>query len=161
MELWLGQIHDLDLRQPQTNRLRRQWQAITQRRQCGQHTCGIQHLVGTAQCRIGQRRVAAATALPVPLLLVGIPLAGLLRKVNVYEVFIEGAKEGFEIGVCHLSSKEDALNSMSVSGGDAVLALHLAEQIIGICGYGDHAASDVHDSMRDDDGWPSSADRPA
>jgi spore maturation protein B len=35
----------------------------------------------------------------VPVLLVGIALAGMLRKVKVYDVFIEGAKEGFEVGV--------------------------------------------------------------
>ena len=34
-----------------------------------------------------------------PVLLVAIPLAGLVRKVKVYDVFIEGAKEGFEIAV--------------------------------------------------------------
>ena len=35
----------------------------------------------------------------VPVLLVGITLAGMLRKVKVYDVFIEGAREGFEVGV--------------------------------------------------------------
>lgn len=35
----------------------------------------------------------------IPVLLVGIPLAGLIRKVKVYDVFIEGAKEGFEVAV--------------------------------------------------------------
>ena len=35
----------------------------------------------------------------IPVLLVVIPLAGLLRGVKVYDVFIEGAKEGFEVGV--------------------------------------------------------------
>jgi spore maturation protein B len=34
-----------------------------------------------------------------PVLLVGIPLAGILRKVKVYDVFIEGAKEGFDVAV--------------------------------------------------------------
>ena len=34
-----------------------------------------------------------------PVLLVGIPLAGLIRKVKVYDVFIEGAKEGFDVAV--------------------------------------------------------------
>jgi len=34
-----------------------------------------------------------------PVLLVGIPLVGLLRKVKVYDVFIEGAKEGFDVAV--------------------------------------------------------------
>jgi spore maturation protein B len=34
-----------------------------------------------------------------PVLLVAIPFVGLVRKVKVYDVFIEGAKEGFEVGV--------------------------------------------------------------
>ena len=34
-----------------------------------------------------------------PVLLVGIPLVGLIRGVKVYDVFIEGAKEGFEVAV--------------------------------------------------------------
>jgi spore maturation protein B len=35
----------------------------------------------------------------VPVMLVGITFAGIVRKVKVYDVFIEGAKEGFEVGV--------------------------------------------------------------
>ena len=35
----------------------------------------------------------------IPVLLVGIPLVGLLRGVKVYDVFIEGAREGFEVAV--------------------------------------------------------------
>ena len=35
----------------------------------------------------------------IPVLLVAIPLAGLIRQVKVYDVFIEGAKEGFDVGV--------------------------------------------------------------
>jgi spore maturation protein B len=35
----------------------------------------------------------------IPVLLVGIPLVGLIRGVKVYDVFIEGAKEGFEVAV--------------------------------------------------------------
>ena len=35
----------------------------------------------------------------IPVLLVAIPLAGVLRKVKVYDVFIEGAKEGFDVAV--------------------------------------------------------------
>ena len=35
----------------------------------------------------------------IPILLVGIPLVGLLRGVKVYDVFIEGAKEGFDVAV--------------------------------------------------------------
>jgi spore maturation protein B len=35
----------------------------------------------------------------IPFLLVAIPLAGILRGVKVYDVFIEGAKEGFEVAI--------------------------------------------------------------
>ena len=35
----------------------------------------------------------------IPVLLVAIPLVGLLRGVKVYDVFIEGAKEGFDVSV--------------------------------------------------------------
>jgi spore maturation protein B len=35
----------------------------------------------------------------IPVLLVAIPLAGMIKGVKVYDVFIEGAKEGFEVGV--------------------------------------------------------------
>src|SRR5438270_7770202 len=35
----------------------------------------------------------------IPVLLVGIPLIGMIRKVKVYDVFIDGAKEGFQVAV--------------------------------------------------------------
>jgi spore maturation protein B len=35
----------------------------------------------------------------IPVLLVAIPLAGIIRKVKVYDVFIEGAREGFDVAV--------------------------------------------------------------
>ena len=35
----------------------------------------------------------------IPVLLVGIPFIGMIRKVKVYDVFIEGAKEGFGVAV--------------------------------------------------------------
>ena len=35
----------------------------------------------------------------IPVMLVGIPFVGLLRKVKVYDVFIEGATEGFDVAV--------------------------------------------------------------
>lgn len=35
----------------------------------------------------------------IPVLLVGIPAVGMYRKVKVYDVFIEGAKEGFQVAV--------------------------------------------------------------
>jgi spore maturation protein B len=35
----------------------------------------------------------------IPVLLVGIPLIGMIRKIKVYDTFIEGAKEGFQVAV--------------------------------------------------------------
>jgi spore maturation protein B len=35
----------------------------------------------------------------IPVMLVGIPCIGLIRKVKVYDVFIEGATEGFQVAV--------------------------------------------------------------
>ncbi len=35
----------------------------------------------------------------IPVMLVGIPLVGLARGVKVYEVFVDGAKEGFDVAV--------------------------------------------------------------
>ena len=35
----------------------------------------------------------------IPVLLVGIPLVGMIRGIKVYDVFIDGAKEGFQVAV--------------------------------------------------------------
>lgn len=35
----------------------------------------------------------------VPVLIVGIALAGMIRGVKIYETFVEGAKEGFEVAI--------------------------------------------------------------
>ncbi len=35
----------------------------------------------------------------VPMLVIGIPVYGFLRGVKVYEIFVEGAKEGFQVAV--------------------------------------------------------------
>ncbi|MEA2490297.1 MAG: spore maturation protein [Acidobacteriota bacterium] len=43
--------------------------------------------------------LAAISLWAIPVLLVGIPLIGLIRKVKVYDVFVDGAKEGFEVAV--------------------------------------------------------------
>lgn len=40
-----------------------------------------------------------ASAFVLPCIIVGFPLYGMLRKVPVYEVFVEGAKEGFSVAV--------------------------------------------------------------
>jgi len=46
-----------------------------------------------------ERIVHSVSVWTLPALLVGIPLYGALRGVKVYESFVEGAKEGFHVGV--------------------------------------------------------------
>ena len=43
--------------------------------------------------------VSVLSAFVLPALLVGFPLYGLIKGVRVYEVFVEGAKEGFDVAV--------------------------------------------------------------
>jgi spore maturation protein SpmA len=45
------------------------------------------------------RSIGAISSLAIPFFISFIPLYAALRKVNVYEQFIEGAKEGFNVGV--------------------------------------------------------------
>ncbi|MDQ7040436.1 MAG: spore maturation protein [Rhodothermus sp.] len=43
--------------------------------------------------------IETLSLLILPLLIVGFPLYGLLRRVPVYEAFVEGAREGFDVAV--------------------------------------------------------------
>lgn len=43
--------------------------------------------------------LAAISLWAIPVLLVVIPLIGVIRKVKVYDVFVDGAKEGFDVAV--------------------------------------------------------------
>jgi spore maturation protein B len=43
--------------------------------------------------------LAAISLWAIPVLLVGIPTIGIIRGVKVYDVFIEGAKEGFNVAI--------------------------------------------------------------
>ena len=43
--------------------------------------------------------IEAISLWAIPVLLVTIPLLGLIRKVKVYDVFVDGAKEGFDVAV--------------------------------------------------------------
>ena len=46
-----------------------------------------------------QQVISRVSVWAIPLFLVGIPLYGALKRVKVYESFVEGAKEGFQVGV--------------------------------------------------------------
>ncbi len=43
--------------------------------------------------------LTAVSTWAIPVILVTIPLVGLVRGVKVYEVFVEGAKEGFDVAI--------------------------------------------------------------
>jgi spore maturation protein B len=45
------------------------------------------------------RMISLISVWAIPTLLLFIPLYGALRKVKVYECFVEGAKEGFQVGI--------------------------------------------------------------
>jgi spore maturation protein B len=75
--------------------------------------------------------------LAIPLFLVGIPLYGIIKKVPVYESFVEGAKEGFGIAVMiipYLVAILVAIGMFRASGGLDVLAdlLRPAFNLLGI-----------------------------
>jgi spore maturation protein B len=62
----------------------------------------------------------------IPVLLVAIPLAGILRKVKVYDVFIEGAKEGFEVAVRIIPFLVGILVAIGMFRGSGAMDLLLA-----------------------------------
>ena len=61
-----------------------------------------------------------------PVLLVGIPLAGIIRRVKVYDVFIEGAKEGFEVAVRIIPFLVGILVAIGMFRGSGAMDLLLA-----------------------------------
>jgi spore maturation protein B len=61
-----------------------------------------------------------------PVLLVAIPLAGIVRKVKVYDVFIDGAKEGFEVAVRIIPFLVGILVAIGMFRGSGAMDLLLA-----------------------------------
>jgi spore maturation protein B len=72
-----------------------------------------------------------------PVLLVVIPLAGILRKVKVYDVFIEGAKEGFDVAVRIIPFLVGILVAIGMFRGSGAMDLLLAgmRPIVGPLGF--------------------------
>ena len=73
----------------------------------------------------------------VPLILVGFPLVGLYKRVAVYESFVEGAKEGFQVAVRiipYLVAILFAIAMFRASGAMDFLARALAP-VLGLIGF--------------------------
>ena len=73
----------------------------------------------------------------IPVLLVAIPLAGILRGVKVYDVFIEGAKEGFDVAVRIIPFLVGILVAIGMFRGSGAMDLMLAglRPIVGPLGF--------------------------
>jgi spore maturation protein B len=73
----------------------------------------------------------------IPLILVGFPLYGLYKRVPVYESFVEGAKEGFQVAVRiipYLVAILFAIAMFRASGAMDVLARVLSP-VLGLIGF--------------------------
>ncbi len=76
-------------------------------------------------------------ALVLPLIIVGFPLYGLYKKVPVYEVFVEGAKEGFQVAfriIPYLVAILFAIGMFRASGAMEFLTAGL-QPILGFLGF--------------------------
>ena len=79
-----------------------------------------------------------------PLILVGFPLYGLFKRVPVYESFVEGAKEGFQVAVRiipYLVAILFAIAMFRASGAMEVLT-RVLNPVLGLIGFPARAAPD-------------------
>lgn len=70
--------------------------------------------------------LAAISLWAMPVLLVAIPLAGIIRRVKVYDVFIEGAKEGFDVAVRIIPFLVGILVAIGMFRGSGAMELLMA-----------------------------------
>jgi spore maturation protein B len=73
----------------------------------------------------------------IPFLLVMIPLVGMIKGVKVYDVFIEGAKEGFDVGVRIIPFLVGILVAIGMFRGSGAMDLLTAalRPLIGATGF--------------------------
>ncbi|HET7706362.1 MAG TPA: spore maturation protein, partial [Thermoanaerobaculia bacterium] len=73
--------------------------------------------------RVIKAVVEAISLWAIPVLLVGIPLVGIIRKVKVYDVFIDGAKEGFDVAVKIIPFLVGILVAIGMFRGSGAMAM--------------------------------------
>ncbi len=83
------------------------------------------------------RGIESISLLAIPLLLTFIPLYAALRKVPVYEAFIEGAKEGFQVGVRIIPFLVAMLTAIGLfrGGGGIELLTRLLQPVLEPLGF--------------------------
>ena len=97
---------------------------------------GIEVATGAARSHVFIRSVNAVSLLSIPFLLSFFPLYAALRRVKVYEEFVEGAKEGFQVSVMiipYLVAIFVAIGMFRAAGGIEMLtsALKPALDLVG------------------------------
>lgn len=90
-----------------------------------------------AQSNLFVRVVSSVSVMAIPFLLAAIPLVAALRRVKVYEEFVEGAKEGFQIAVRivpYLVAILVAIGMFRAAGGIELLT-RLLGPLLGAIGF--------------------------
>jgi spore maturation protein B len=83
------------------------------------------------------RVVSAVSVLSIPFLLSAIPLFAILRRVKVYEEFVDGAKEGFDVAIRiipYLVAMLVAVGMFRAAGGIALLS-HVLSPVLSLVGF--------------------------
>lgn len=83
------------------------------------------------------RLISAVSLLSIPFLLSAIPLFAALRRVKVYEEFVDGAKEGFDVAIRiipYLVAMLVAVGMFRAAGGIDWLS-HALSPVLNLCGF--------------------------
>lgn len=67
--------------------------------------------------------IEAISLWAIPFLLVFIPLVGMIKKIKVYDVFIEGAKEGFQVAIRIIPFLVGILVAIGMFRGSGAMAM--------------------------------------
>lgn len=84
-----------------------------------------------------QMIMTEASAWAIPLIIFSILTVGLLRKVKVYETFVEGAKEGFNVGVRIIPFLVAILVAIGMfrASGALDMLIRLIDPLLSLVGY--------------------------
>ena len=94
-------------------------------------------LVASAAQNIFIRLISAVSLLSIPFLLSAIPLFAALRRVKVYEEFVDGAREGFDVAIRiipYLVAMLVAVGMFRAAGGIDWLS-HALSPMLNLCGF--------------------------
>jgi spore maturation protein B len=81
--------------------------------------------------------IALVSVFVIPLILVGFPLYGLAKRVPVYETFVEGAKEGFNVAVRIIPYLVAILFAVAMfrASGAMDFLVRMLDPILGLIGF--------------------------